>query len=69
VVNGRYSQEKFVATFLGIVPADEPRLVVVIVLDEPRRGRHTGGAAAAPVFREVAGFALEQLDWTRGDDA
>ena len=61
VVNGRYSQELFVASFLGIVPAVDPAIVIVVMLDEPRRGMHTGGAAAAPVFREVAGFAVEQL--------
>ena len=61
VVNGRYSEEDFVASFLGLVPAREPRLVIVVVLDEPRRGQHTGGVAAAPVFGEVAAFAVEQL--------
>ena len=60
-MNGRYSQDLFVASFLGIVPAVDPAIVIVVMLDEPRRGMHTGGAAAAPVFREVAGFAVEQL--------
>ncbi len=69
VVNGRYSDQLFVASFLGILPADAPRLVIVVVLDEPRRGSHTGGAAAAPVFREVADFAVEQLGITRGGEA
>ncbi len=68
VVNGRYSDQLFVASFLGILPADAPRLVIVVVLDEPRRGSHTGGAAAAPVFREVANFAVEQLGITRGGE-
>ena len=61
VVNGRYSDDRFVASFLGIVPVPDPRLVIMVVLDEPRRGTHTGGAAAAPLFREIAGFAVEQL--------
>jgi cell division protein FtsI (penicillin-binding protein 3) len=61
VVDGRYSDTYYVASFLGIVPADEPRLVIAVVVDEPRFGRHTGGAVAAPIFREVAGFALRQL--------
>jgi cell division protein FtsI (penicillin-binding protein 3) len=60
VVNGSYSEEDYVAAFVGMVPADAPRLVVAVVLDEPR-GVHTGGAVAAPVFREVAGYAVEQL--------
>jgi cell division protein FtsI (penicillin-binding protein 3) len=49
-----------VASFLGFVPVENPRLVVVVVIDEPE-GRHTGGLVAAPVFRELAGFAVEQL--------
>jgi cell division protein FtsI (penicillin-binding protein 3) len=60
VVNGVYSEEDYVAAFVGMVPAENPRLVVAVVLDEPR-GVHTGGAVAAPVFREVAGYAVEQL--------
>jgi cell division protein FtsI (penicillin-binding protein 3) len=60
VIHGTYSSDRFVASFLGILPADRPRLVVVVVLDEPE-GMHTGGAVAAPVFREIAGFALERF--------
>jgi cell division protein FtsI (penicillin-binding protein 3) len=61
VVDGRYSDTHYVASFLGIVPSDEPRLVIAVAVDEPRFGRHTGGAVAAPIFREVAGFAMRQL--------
>jgi cell division protein FtsI (penicillin-binding protein 3) len=60
VVDGKYSRERYVASFLGIVPALNPKLVVAVVLDEPEES-YTGGAVAAPVFREVASFAVEQL--------
>jgi cell division protein FtsI (penicillin-binding protein 3) len=60
VVNGTYSNQHFVASFLGIVPAHDPRLVVAIVIDEPQ-GNYTGGLVAAPVFREFSGFAVKQL--------
>lgn len=60
VVDGSYSRDRHVASFVGVVPALNPRLVVAVVLDEPRHG-YTGGAVAAPVFREVASFAVEQL--------
>lgn len=63
VVNGSYSTDRFVASFLGFVPVENPRLVVVVVIDEPE-GRHTGGLVAAPVFRELAAFAVEQLSLT-----
>jgi cell division protein FtsI (penicillin-binding protein 3) len=66
VKNGRYSSKHYVASFMGIVPVRDPRLVIVVVLDEPTHGTHTGGAAAAPVFGEVAGFAVELLG-VRGD--
>jgi cell division protein FtsI (penicillin-binding protein 3) len=56
-----YSQDRYVAWFIGVVPADAPRLVVVTALDEPRRPAHTGGAAAAPLFAEVAAAQLARL--------
>ena len=59
VVDGRYSNESYVASFLGIVPVPNPRLVMVVVLDEPQ-DIHTGGRVAAPVFREVANYAIER---------
>ncbi len=49
-----YSQSKFRAWFVGIAPADAPRIVVVSQLDEPERPFHTGGMAAAPLFADVA---------------
>lgn len=51
---GRYSDQRFRAWFLGIAPAEAPRLVIVASLDEPRRPHHTGGSAAAPLFARVA---------------
>ncbi len=60
VVNGSYSMDRFVASFMGLAPAQNPSLVVVVIIDEPQ-GAHTGGRVAAPVFRDLASFALEQL--------
>ncbi|HEX6208582.1 MAG TPA: penicillin-binding protein 2 [Actinomycetota bacterium] len=53
-----YSDE-YVASFIGFAPADEPRIVVAAMLDEP--DTVYGGVAAAPLFREVARFALADL--------
>ncbi len=58
---GRYSETRFVAWFLGVVPADAPRLVLVVALDEPRRPSHTGGTAAAPLFAQVAAAQLARV--------
>ena len=57
----RYSHDRFRAWFIGIVPADNPRLVILAGLDEPRPPTHTGGSAAAPLFAEVAAAQLSRL--------
>ena len=49
IVDGRYSSTRFVASFVGLAPVDEPRLAGVVVLDEPWPAYH-GGEAAAPAF-------------------
>lgn len=62
VVNRRYSDHLFYATFCGIVPATEPRLVVLVTLDfEERRRFHQGGNSAAPIFRRLSTAALRYL--------
>jgi cell division protein FtsI (penicillin-binding protein 3) len=60
---GKYSMEKFTAAFAGFVPVDHPRVVVVVVLDEPTIG-HYGGDLAGPVFRRVAEASLRYLGVT-----
>jgi len=50
---GGYQPGKYVASFIGFFPADDPEVCISIVLDEPRGG-HFGGEVAAPLFREVA---------------
>lgn len=57
---GGYSADKFVGSFAGWVPADQPRLVIVVAIDEPR-GLHYGGEVAAPVFKEIAEATLRYL--------
>jgi cell division protein FtsI (penicillin-binding protein 3) len=57
---GGYYADRHVGSFAGYVPADQPRLAILVVLDEPR-GEYYGGAVAAPVFKEVAESALRYL--------
>ncbi len=52
-VDGKYSQTKFVSNFVGFFPAENPQLLAVIILDEPRYPFHWGGVGAAPVFKRV----------------
>jgi cell division protein FtsI (penicillin-binding protein 3) len=57
-LTGRYSHDKFIASFVGFVPAKNPTVAIAVVIDEPMV-EHAGGAVAAPVFRRVAQAALE----------
>jgi cell division protein FtsI (penicillin-binding protein 3) len=57
---GKYSEDKYTASFVGFVPAEKPRLVIAVVLDEPMIGRY-GGDLAGPVFRRVAEASLRYL--------
>ena len=59
-VEGGYSDTRYVASFVGFAPAENPRFVVLVTVDEPR-GTIWGGTAAAPAFREIATFALQYL--------
>lgn len=61
VVDGTYSETEFVASFVGFAPADDPRLLVSVVVDNPK-GDYYGGTVAAPAFGEIAKFALPYLD-------
>ena len=56
-----YSTTKYVASFVGIVPARNPRLVVTVVIDEPQ-GTIWGGVVAAPAFAKIAQFDLQYLE-------
>jgi cell division protein FtsI (penicillin-binding protein 3) len=59
--NGRYSHSDYVASFVGLVPATKPRLVIMVMIDEPA-GSIYGGVVAAPAFRQIARFNLQHLE-------
>jgi cell division protein FtsI (penicillin-binding protein 3) len=56
----RYSRSKYVASFVGFVPSDKPRLLISVSIDEPK-GMTYGGLVAGPVFKEVGSWALNYL--------
>ena len=58
---GGYSTSRYVASFVGFVPASRPRLVVLVTVDEPK-GVIWGGTVAGPAFAEIAQFALQYLE-------
>ena len=57
---GAYSATQFVGSFVGFAPADNPRLAMIVVIDEPR-GEAWGGTVAAPVFRRVGEQVLNYM--------
>jgi cell division protein FtsI (penicillin-binding protein 3) len=58
--NGTYSETKYVASFIGFAPAQDPRLLVAVIVDQPQ-GDYYGGSVAAPAFGEIAEFALPYM--------
>jgi cell division protein FtsI (penicillin-binding protein 3) len=60
VVNGNYSKSNYIASFIGMVPASAPKLVVAVMVDEPQ-GSISGGSVAAPAFQKILGWAVPYL--------
>lgn len=58
---GGYSEERYLSLFAGMAPVSDPRLVVVVMINEPRTEAYHGGQAAAPAFSKVMSGALRQL--------
>jgi cell division protein FtsI (penicillin-binding protein 3) len=58
--NGEYSDTKFVASFIGFAPAQNPQLLAAVIVDQPQ-GEIYGGSVAAPAFGQIAEFALPYL--------
>lgn len=61
LVNGRYVDNKHVATFIGFAPAKNPRVIVAVTIDEPTANGYYGGVVAGPVFKEVMSGSLNIL--------
>jgi cell division protein FtsI (penicillin-binding protein 3) len=59
---GGYSDDRYTAVFAGLAPVSNPRLVAVVVIDEPRGNAYYGGDVAAPVFERIVAEALRVLD-------
>lgn len=60
VTGGHYDASKWVSSFIGFAPAEDPRIALVVMVDEPQGG-HLGGAIAAPIFKDIAEQALRYL--------
>ncbi|MFH1074078.1 MAG: penicillin-binding protein 2 [Candidatus Firestonebacteria bacterium] len=66
----KYSSSKYVASFIGFAPADNPKLAILVVVDEPStsKGIYYGGSVAAPAFGKIAKRALRCLERKENDD-
>jgi cell division protein FtsI (penicillin-binding protein 3) len=54
-------QDKYIASFVGMAPASNPKLIVAVMIDEPSNGQYYGGIVAAPVFSAVMGATLRMM--------
>ncbi len=59
---GGYSEDRYLSLFAGMAPASNPRLIAVVIIDEPKGDQYYGGLVAAPVFANVMAGALRLLD-------
>ena len=62
IVDGRYVQGKYMASFIAIAPVDNPRMAILVVIDEPSAGQYYGGTVAAPVAKSVINETLKYLE-------
>jgi cell division protein FtsI (penicillin-binding protein 3) len=60
--SGGYSEKTYFAVFAGMAPASNPRLITVVMIDEPSAGDYYGGLVSAPVFSKVMAGALRIMD-------
>lgn len=61
LVNGHYASDRYLASFIGMAPASNPRLIIGVVIDEPSGNVYYGGSVAAPVFAQVMAGCLRQM--------
>jgi cell division protein FtsI (penicillin-binding protein 3) len=54
IVDGHYDQASHIASFVGFFPTDDPKVVCLVMLDDPHDGGYTGGLVSAPIFRGIA---------------
>lgn len=61
-VNGEYSKEKYVASFVGYLPAENPQFVMLVMVDEPKGKQYYGGQVSAPAFAEMSKKIIQCLN-------
>jgi penicillin-binding protein 2B len=61
VIDGKYSDDKYVVSFIGYAPVDDPKIVLYVIVDEPQVPLAGGGSVAAPIFRDIMEQSLRHL--------
>jgi len=61
VVDGKYAEGKYIVSFIGYAPVDDPRIVLYVVIDEPQDEMAAGGSVAAPVWKRIMEQSLHHL--------
>ena len=67
IINGKYEKNKNIGSFVGLIPATNPRIIMAVMIDEPSVGSHFGGVVAAPVFSNVMAGAMKILNIPQDD--
>ena len=62
VIDGKYAQGKYITSFAAIAPVNDPKVVALVVIDEPSNGAYYGGVIAAPVVGQVINETLKYMD-------
>ena len=68
VIDGKYAQGKYVSTFVGMTPVDNPELTIMVTIDEPSAGPYYAGEVAAPVANEVLNNIFNYLSLKSGEE-
>ncbi len=67
-IDGKYEVGNYTASFVGYLPADDPKIVCLVMLDHPREGGYTGGLASAPIFKSIAEKIVASSSWGQTSD-
>lgn len=62
VIDGKYQKGFYISSFIGVAPTNDPRLAILVVIDEPKGANHFGGAIAAPVVKDILYNTLRYLN-------
>ena len=62
IIDGRYAQGKYIASFVAVAPIDDPKLAMLVVVDEPSAGTIYGGSVAAPVAKSILEETFSYLE-------